>query len=243
VSKEQTRHKAKVDAGAQMNSKSFSFLEALVHASLEESTNALSTDELIDNVGAINFGAFDTTSNTTALLLVSLARNPIVQERLYDHVKHINLHSITLEDLQTYDYLINTINEQNRFLAIAPMIPRSAIEDVVLDNNKLIKKGTGVFLHSYAMGRDPSLWDGAQDLDEFKPERWSTFTPSKVAYIPFGFGGRMCPGKAIAMNNLATIVTFFVQRFRVEETDIPVKLANHVGLGVRTSDKLRFIPR
>eukprot|EP00040_Diaphanoeca_grandis_P042737 m.7993 g.7993 ORF g.7993 m.7993 type:complete len:95 (+) comp6396_c0_seq1:961-1245(+) len=89
----------------------------------------------------------------------------------------------------------------------------------------------------------PKHWDNAQDLDEFKPERWENFKPNPLTYLPFGFGRRLCPGKNIAMTNIATIITYLVQNYRIEETDTPAKLAMQIGVSIRSSDKLRFTPR
>jgi cytochrome P450 len=65
-----------------------------------------------------------------------------------------------------------------------------------------------------------------------------------VILLQFGAGARMCPGKSIAMNNLATITCFIAQRWQVAEIpDRPVSFRTAIGLSIQTSDRLLFTPR
>jgi cytochrome P450 len=65
-----------------------------------------------------------------------------------------------------------------------------------------------------------------------------------VELLQFGAGARMCPGKSIAMNNLATIICFIVQRWQVAELpDRPVSFRTAIGLSIQTTDCLVFTPR
>lgn len=58
---------------------------------------------------------------------------------------------------------------------------------------------------------------------EFIPERWLKNTQTKedstghpFAYLPFGFGKRMCIGKRIAEMEIETIIARIVRKFKVE---------------------------
>jgi len=44
----------------------------------------------------------------------------------------------------------------------------------------------------YAIHRNPLYWDNP---DEFIPERFAENLRTHNAYLPFGIGGRSCPGK------------------------------------------------
>ena len=70
--------------------------------------------------------------------------------------------------------------------------------------------GTAVYLHGWAMGQDPALWD--EDPLAFIPERWFNArnkgldVHGKVArknvehykFVPFSAGPRTCPGYSFA---------------------------------------------
>jgi cytochrome P450 len=87
------------------------------------------------------------------------------------------------------------VKETMRVHPIVPLlIPRVAREDVVVGGYD-IPKGARVLINVWTIGRDPELWDAAE---EFSPER---FVGSKMdvkgqdfELLPFGSGRRMCPG-------------------------------------------------
>ena len=73
-------------------------------------------------------------------------------------------------------------------------------EDVMLDNQYLLKKGMVVQMPMAVMHSDPLAW-GA-DVNEFQPRRFlkrpdrlKEFKPNLTAYRPFGGGASLCPGR------------------------------------------------
>jgi cytochrome P450 len=55
-------------------------------------------------------------------------------------------------------------------------------------------------------------------VDEFDPDRWSTFKPVAWTYIPFNGGPRICLGQNFALIELAYATTRMLQVFeRIEE--------------------------
>lgn len=62
--------------------------------------------------------------------------------------------------------------------------------------------GTLALYSPYLSGRDPALWDRA---DEFRPERW-TKPPPAWAYLPFGGGERTCLGMHLAQRLILTVL-------------------------------------
>ncbi len=107
-----------------------------------------------------------------------------------------------------------------------------------------LRKDTQCLLDTSAMGLMPEHWGGASDLEAFRPDRWDTFKPSKSVFMAFGIGGRICPGKQIAMNNLAVIVCFVVQRWRVAEAPAkPLEMRCGIGLSIQTDSEMVFTRR
>lgn len=111
-------------------------------------------------------------------------------------------------------YLQACIKETFRVHIPGPFgVPRRATQDCVV-NNYAIPKDSTVILNSWAMQRDPYIWE---DPANFKPER---FLGSKIDYrgahyefLPFGAGRRMCPGINPAIRNLQLVVASLVHYF------------------------------
>lgn len=92
---------------------------------------------------------------------------------------------------------------------------RMLLEDVVLENRYLLKKGSFLIIPSRELHFDPQAW-GSQ-VDDFNPYRFlkshsSSKTPS-VAFRGFGGGVNSCPGKAFATSEITALIAIFVLRY------------------------------
>jgi cytochrome P450 len=77
------------------------------------------------------------------------------------------------------------------------------------------------------------------DVEEFKPERWDTWTPKSWQYIPFNGGPRICIGQQFALTEMQyTIVRIFQKfekleiRMRDEEQFLKAEVVLAPGGGV-----------
>lgn len=77
-----------------------------------------------------------------------------------------------------------------------------------------IQKGTTVFINTWSMGRDPSLWE---EPEEFRPER---FLGKKIdvrgqnfELLPFGSGRSMCPGYTLGLKMIQTSLANLIHGF------------------------------
>ena len=79
-------------------------------------------------------------------------------------------------------------------------------------------------MHAYSIHRDPRNF--APHPDRFWPERWLLAAPGGAgapldfkhdegAFIPFSHGPMNCVGRALALQEIRTVVCALVQRFRV----------------------------
>ncbi|KAL9276254.1 hypothetical protein ACSQ67_026202 [Phaseolus vulgaris] len=111
----------------------------------------------------------DTTSAALTWFFWLLSKNPRVEKEIvkeimekseapvYDEVKHmVYTHAALCESMRLYPPV--------------PMDTKEAADDDVLPDGTVVKKGTLVTYHVYAMGRLESIW--GEDWAEFKPERW-----------------------------------------------------------------------
>jgi len=197
-----------------------SLIDALILAGTEEK---LTKQELKDNIGTLFFGAFDTTSAQLAFLLYHLAADERVQTKLRAQLKQAfpngrkDLERATMEDLETkVPYLGSVVDEVHRLHAVAWAFSRTCLEDVELSNGMVIPKGSEVMFDHSATSRDPRHWNGATDLDSFRPERFEEFRPDATSNLPFGFGGRICPGRKIALAEMKAAVALVIMDYDVK---------------------------
>lgn len=97
-------------------------------------------------------------------------------------------------------------------------------EDVMLDNQYLLRKGMIIQMPTAVMHSDPSAW-GA-DVREFRPRRFlkqqktgEEFKQNMSAYRPFGGGASLCPGRHFVTFETMALVAFMVLRFDVRPLD------------------------
>ncbi|KAH7528380.1 hypothetical protein FEM48_Zijuj05G0066300 [Ziziphus jujuba var. spinosa] len=113
--------------------------------------------------------------------------DPFLEEVIEDHKTDVN-------DMSKMEYLKCVFKETLRLHPPAALIYRETSEIVKLRGYDIPPK-VMVLINSWAIHRDPNLWDRPE---EFVPERFEK-NPIDIKgldfhYIPFGFGRRGCPG-------------------------------------------------
>jgi cytochrome P450 len=69
---------------------------------------------------------------------------------------------------------------------------------------------------TFLMHRRKDLF--GDDVEDFNPSRWATWTPAAWTYIPFNGGPRICLGQNFALTEMAYVVSRTCQMFeRIEE--------------------------
>jgi cytochrome P450 len=77
-----------------------------------------------------------------------------------------------MDHLSQLPYLEAVVHETLRLEPIVAVTRRGAVQDVVLDDGLLVKKGWSCYIAQSAMARNPAAW--GPDAELFKPERWLT---------------------------------------------------------------------
>jgi cytochrome P450 len=202
------------------NGPSLSLLDSMILAADLGEDGGLTDQELFDQIGALFFGAYHTTSGTLHFLLHYLACYPTEQESLRAHLRarfptRTALSRATLDEVEGIAPLCHFVDEVNRLHAVAPLFGRTALRDVEVAG-RLVPAGAEFLIDSATIGRDPALWDGQTDLDAFRPARWAGRHPTGLAApMPFGFGGRVCPGRRIALAEMRAFVAAVLLSHRV----------------------------
>jgi cytochrome P450 len=197
-----------------------SIVEALINNSSGES---LAKDEVFDEVMSLLLAGHETTAHTLSWCLLLLAQNPDKQELAFDAVRKV-LGRDKFPDFETYssgamEYLESITLETLRLYPTLPLYSRYC-ENGYKDERMQFPPKSLIFLSPCIPGRDPQLWDKA---DQFIPERFMGLSDKERAelralkgFAPFGGGKRECVGKSFALFEACTILARFLQRFRFE---------------------------
>lgn len=89
-------------------------------------------------------------------------------------------------------------------------------EDIMLDNQYLLKKGMIVQMPMAVMHSDPAIW-GA-DVTEFQPRRFLN-KQNSTAYRPFGGGASLCPGRHFVTLETLALTAWVVLRYDMASSD------------------------
>jgi len=127
-----------------------------------------------------------------------MALFPEIQEKLSEEIQSVvgpSRHP-ELADREKMPYTECVIMEVMRNNVVFPLsVIRSAIEDVTVAGYN-IPKDTVLTPNLYAIFQEAKIWG---DPENFRPERFlrpdGTANKTHEAFIPFGYGKRVCPGK------------------------------------------------
>lgn len=175
----------------------------------------------IDNMIA---GA-DTTSSGVVGTLYCLAKNQDKQDILREELRRILPNKddpLTPEIMSNMPYLRAVIKEGIRLFPLALGLVRTTMQDMVLSGYR-VPKGTYVF-----MGLQLATMNEKQfgQPKKFIPERWlkdnndpecpHSRDAHPFAYLPFGFGVRMCVGRRVAELELEVLLIRIIRDYRIE---------------------------
>jgi cytochrome P450 len=191
----------------------------------------MSLEEIHANLSELMMAAVDTTSNTVQWLLYELARHENVQKILHDEVMSIlpTGQPPTYDDIHKMPYLRAIVKEALRMYPVTGVSTRVLNSDMVLCGYQ-VPAGTGVISHTSLLGRNPNLY---VEPDSFMPERWLRTGDSdhvhSFAWLPFGFGPRMCIGRRIAELEMHLLLARISQTF-VLKPDEKTLLSKYRGV-------------
>lgn len=152
---------------------------------------SMSDEQLRDEAITFYIAGYETTGTALAWTLWLLAGHPHVRDALLAELDGGSteaplLHACMQEGLRLYPPALFVI--------------RHTVGDDVLLGHP-VRAGTPVLVSPWLVHHNPAIWP---DPKRFDPERFLSPAPerSRLAWIPFGAGQRICIGKALAMLEL-----------------------------------------
>lgn len=232
------------------------FLEAMLMIA-EREGSTLSSAELLAHTSQLLLAGEDTTSYTISWIIHYFTKFPEAFVRVRREVDELIAPAAALDELEQANhlpFLDAFCNEVMRLKPPAPHMALEALEDTEM-LSCLIPQGTKLFvLLRYAATREENFVGG----NSFDPERW---LPRPVdngkqphntqAFVPFGAGPRICPGRNLAMLEIRAVLAMLCRNFDLEPVnpgrEVKEKMAvvmrpDHIPLRLRRRSSHGGIP-
>ncbi|KAJ0789659.1 putative (+)-abscisic acid 8'-hydroxylase [Helianthus annuus] len=185
--------------------------------SKNEKGEALSEDQIADNIIGVLFAAQDTTASALTWILKYLHDHPKLletvkaeQKVIYQLNDHGNLH-LTWAQTRNMPITYKVIMESLRMASIISFTFREAVTDVKY-KGYLIPKGWKVMPLFRNIHHNPEFFPNPQQFD---PSRFEV-PPKPNTFMPFGSGAHACPGNELAKLEMLIMVHHLVTRYRWE---------------------------
>jgi cytochrome P450 len=203
-----------VEERIQSHTKQNDLLDMLLETRYEDTGEAMSIQQLIDEIKILFIAGHETTANALTFTLHLLGNHPEVQQKIYAELMAIeSATDNVVEQLQKMTYTNAVLNESMRLYPPAWITDRENIAD----DNLLgfdIKKGTLIGVSFYELHRNSKYWDNPEAFD---PERFlgEQKKQSYQYFYPFGAGPRMCIGLGFAMYEMSLTLSYIVKKFTI----------------------------
>lgn len=162
----------------------------------------------------------DTVASALTSFFWVLSAHPAAESKIQleaDRVVGPGSDPTTFDQIRNLHYLHAAIYESMRLFPPIQFDSKFCRNDDVLPDGTIVRRGTRVTYHPYAMGRVEDIW-GPNCL-EFDPERWlrnGVFCPENPFKYPVFQGGcRFCLGKEMALVELKAVAVSLIRRFRI----------------------------
>ncbi|WOL04310.1 abscisic acid 8'-hydroxylase 1-like [Canna indica] len=184
-------------------------------ASFMESKEALTDDQIADNIIGVIFAARDTTASVLTWILKYLVENPNIllavteeQEQIIKS-KEREDEPLTWADTKRMPLTSRVIQETMRVASILSFTFREAVEDVEYEGY-LIPKGWKVLPLFRNIHHSP---DNYADPEIFDPSRFEVATKPNT-FMPFGNGSHSCPGNELAKLEMLVLLHHLTTKYR-----------------------------
>ena len=179
-----------------------------------EDGEALSDQELRDELLTLVLAGHETTANQLAWTWERLVRWPDALERLTAAVR---------EDGDADEVVEQTIHESMRSRPVIPIIGRRVqvpwrLGEYAVDAGDPVSMSILLVHHREDIYPDPF---------SFRPERWEGVKPDTYRWIPFGGGVRRCLGAALAMAEQRAVLKAMARRLDIRAADPEPEHALH----------------
>jgi len=196
--------------------KNHDLLDRLIASRDEESGAGMTAREIRDQVLTIFVAGHETTALALMWTWYVLSMHPEYEARMHAELEQVlGGREPGWPDVAKLPWTRMILQESMRlYPAVHTLAFRMAQQDDVVCGMR-IPKGSLVTIIPWLIHRHRSHWENP---DRFEPERFlpeAVARRDRLAYLPFGFGPRICIGASFAMTEAVLILATLAQRFRL----------------------------
>ncbi|MDR2986586.1 MAG: cytochrome P450 [Nocardiopsaceae bacterium] len=187
-------------------------LLALLAAARDSDGNALSMQEIRDEIATFLVAGHETTAMALTWSLALLSAYPQARERLEEEVDAVLGDGPA--DPGMLPWTTAVVSEAMRLYPPAWTLERTAVADDDVCGTK-VPAGSMVAVQPYLIHRNPAVWPNPAGFD---PARFLPGAPERhrYAFIPFGGGKRGCIGAGFARQEAVLVLARLCRRYRLD---------------------------
>lgn len=185
----------------------------LLLAARDADGQALSEEEIGDEVATFMLAGHETTANALTWSFTLLSRYPQARDRLEDEVDAAP-ETLDADTAEKLPWTRAVINESLRLYPPAWTIEREARADDDIAGVP-VRAGSTIAVPPYLLHRNPEVWPNPEGFD---PTRFLPEAPTRPrhAHAPFGGGRRICVGAAFATLEATILLAELTRRYRFD---------------------------
>lgn len=192
-------------------------ISMLIAARDEETGEAMTDDQLRDEVMTAIIAGHETTAAALSWSWYLLSKGPDVRRRLENEAKDVLGDGYAnFEAYQQLGYAQAVFKETLRLYPPAWLIARRANAADQIGGLPVAPESR-VIMSPYLTHRDPALWTNPEGFDpsRFLPENEGLLPQHEFAYYPFGGGPRQCMGRNLALMEGPIILATIARKYRL----------------------------
>ncbi|PIN03182.1 Cytochrome P450 CYP4/CYP19/CYP26 subfamily [Handroanthus impetiginosus] len=176
-------------------------------------------EDVIGQCKIFFFAGYETSSNLLCWTMVMLSLHQDWQIRAREEVLQVlcNKKEITFDDLSKLKIVTMILNEMLRLYPPTMEFSRVVGEETKI-GKYIIPKDTMVTCPILILHRSTEIW--GKDAGEFRPERFAEgvakAAKSEAAYMPFGWGPRICIAQNFGILETKTFLAILLRNFSFE---------------------------
>ncbi|MGK7878611.1 MAG: cytochrome P450 [Crocosphaera sp.] len=210
---------------------------SLLMAARDENGEAMTDEELRDELMTLLLAGYETTATSMAWVLYWLHRTPKVKERL---LEELNTLSPDAEGMEIFrlPYLTAVCNETLRLTPVGMFTFARIAEEKVEIEGYEFEAGDIVMSSIYLTHKREDIYP---EPHEFKPERFLERQYTPYEFIPFGGGSRRCMGEALAQFEMKLVIATIMSHYQLKLADSQPEIQKRRGVTLAPARGVKMI--